>query len=420
MMALLFCAAALVFAGAGREQGSGGGKETLDILWTVNTQQAGVKQVMDEIEKRFGIVSELEIRPGGSEGETVVKTRLASGSMSDLFIFNTGSKTNDINPEKYCADLSAYKPKLDNGYIVSASVNGKLYSVPVDYSAYAGIMMYHKGVYQKLGLQIPKTWAEFLANCDKIQAAGITPILGTMKDTWTSQLIFLQEEYYIEAAMSDWPQQYTANKAKYATVPAALRSFEKLAETSRYLNKDYLATTLAQGLEMLANGEAAHFPMQAHRLAALDANHPDKIGNIGAFAQPGNDPNNTGITVWMPNGFYVNNQSKKIETAKKWIDFLLTEEAWNLFTSVQKPGGPSVVKGFKLPANVIPGVRDTEQYFNSGHSKPALEFVSPIKGPGLEQFCIEVVTGRMSPQDAAKAYDQDVQKQAVLLNLPGW
>ncbi|MDR0561597.1 MAG: extracellular solute-binding protein [Spirochaetaceae bacterium] len=241
-----------------------------------------------------------------------------------------------------------------------------------------------------------------------------------MKDTWTSQLVFLQEEYYIEAAMPDWPQQYTANKAKYATVPAALRSFEKLAEIAQYLNKDYLATTLSQGLEMLANGQAAHFPMQAHRIGVIDTNYPDKIKDIGSFAQPGNDPNNAGVTVWMPTGWFINKQSAKIDACKKWIDFLLSEEAWNVFTSVQKPGGPPVIKGLKLPANAIPGILDTQQYFDSGKYKPALEFSSPIKGPNLEQLCIEVISGRMTPLDAAKAYDQDVQKQAVLLNIPGW
>jgi raffinose/stachyose/melibiose transport system substrate-binding protein len=380
----------------------------------------GLQKIMDEIEKRFGIVSEVEIRPGGAEGETIVKTRLASNSMSDLFLFNTGSKTNDINPEKYCVDLSAYAPKLEQAYVISSSVNGKLYSIPVDYSAQAGAMWYHKGIYQKLGLQIPKTWKEFLANCDKIQAAGITPILGTMKDTWTSQLIFLQEEYYIKSAMADWPQRWTNNQAKFSTVPAALRSFEKLAETARYLNKDYLATTLSQGLEMLANGQAAHFPMQAHRLAVIDTNYPDKVKDIGIFAQPGDDPNNAGITVWMPTGWFVSNQSKNIDAAKKWLEFLMTGEAWNIFTSVQKPGGPPVIKGLKLPANAIPGILDTQQYFDSGKNAPALEFESPVKGPSLEQLCIEVISGRMSPRNAAAAYDQDAQKQAVLLNLPGW
>jgi raffinose/stachyose/melibiose transport system substrate-binding protein len=233
-------------------------------------------------------------------------------------------------------------------------------------------------------------------------------------------MIFLSEEYYIKSAMPNWPREYTANRAKYATVPSALRSFEKLAETAKYLNRDYLATTLDQGFEMLANGEAAHFSMQTHRLTFIDTNYPDKINDIGVFAQPGDDPNNVGITIWMPSGLYVYQNSPNIDAAKKFLDFLITQEAYDLYTSKVKPGGPPVIKGLRLPSTAIPGVLDTQQYFDAGKYQPALEFESPVKGPNLEQLCIEVSSGRMSPRDAAVAYDQDVRKQAVLLNLPGW
>lgn len=422
---ILLCCGTLVFAGGGQDQGQGGGagavpKETVTVLVGRSTRLDGIQKIWEEIEKRYNIVTEYEVRQTGAEGETLVKTRLASNSMADIFNFNTGSKINDIQPERYCLDLSEYKPKLVEGYIESSSVNGKLYSIPLDYSSYAGIVMYHKGIYKQLGLSIPKTWTEFLANCDKIQATGITAVLGAMKDTWTSQMFFLGDEYNVESAMPDWPQQYTANKAKYATTPAALRSFQKLADVSKYLNKDYLANTMPQGLEMLVNGQAAHFAMQAHRLAAIEMDYPEKINDIGIFPVPGDNPNDIGITVWMPNGWFVNKQSKKLDTVKKWLDFFISEEAWKLFTSVQKPGGPSMVKGLAMPSDVIPGIREQQQYYDSGKYKPALEFVSPIKGPNLEQLCIEVLSGRMTPLDAAKAYDQDVQKQAVLLNLPGW
>jgi raffinose/stachyose/melibiose transport system substrate-binding protein len=422
LVILLMCAL-IAFAGSGRDDTGGAGVsgETISVLWTRNTLQNGHEPIFEAIEKKFNIKTELEIRMSGAEGETIVKTRLAAGDMADIFIYNTGSKINDINPERNCVDLSSsYASKLDSLYIASASVGGKLYAVPVDYSAQAGAIWYSKSIYQKLGLQIPKTWKEFLDNCEKAQAAGYTALLGTYKDTWTSQIIFLSEEYYIKSAMPNWPQLYTTNKAKYATIPAALRSFEKLAETAKYLNKDYLATTLPQGIEKIANGEVAHFSMQTQRLSFVDVDYPDKLPDIGVFAQPGDDPNNQGIAIWFPNGFYVYQNSKKIDTAKKWIDYLLTQEAYDLYTSKIRPGGPPVVKGLKLPADSMPGVLDLQKYFDAGKYQPVLEFESPVKGPNLEQLCIEVSSGRMTPGEAAVAYDQDVQKQAVLLNLPGW
>lgn len=417
---LLTCGAMIFAAGGGEKAAESGGAQTVSVLFTKNNIMDGFQLIFDAIEKKYNIKSEIEIRVGGAEGETIVKTRLAAGDMADIFIFNTGSKINDINPERNCVDLSSYAPKLDPLYVASSSVGGKLYSVPIDYSAQGGVIWYSKSVYQKLGLQIPKTWKEFLDNCEKAQAAGYIGVLGTYKDTWTSQLIFLSEEYYIKSAMPDWPQQYTANKAKYATFPAALRSFEKLAETAKYLNKDYLATSLQQGIEMIANGQVAHYSMQSHRLSFLDTNYPDKIADVGMFAQPGDDPNNQGITVWMPSGFYLYKNTKKADAARQWMDYLITQEAYDLYNSVVKPGGPPVIKGLKLPANSMPAILDLQKYFDANKYQPALEFESPVKGPNLEQLCIEVSSGRMTPKEAATAYDQDVQKQAVLLNLPGW
>ena len=51
---------------------------------------------------------------------------------------------------------------------------------------------------------------------------------------------------------------------------------------------------------------------------------------------------------------------------------------------------------------------------------PALEFVSPIKGPSLEQICVAVGTGQMDAATAAADYDEDVKKQAQQLGIPGW
>jgi raffinose/stachyose/melibiose transport system substrate-binding protein len=421
LVVLLICGT-MVFAAAARQQPAGGSSgETLSVLWTRNTLIDGHEPIFEAIEKKFNIKTDIEIRMGGGEGETIVKTRLAAGDMADIFIYNNGSKINDINPDRNCVDLSSsYTAKLDPLFVASASAGGKLYSVPIDYSAQAGAIWYSKSIYQKLGLQIPRTWQEFLTNCDKAQAAGYTALLGTFRDTWTSQLLFLSEEYYIKTAMPDWPQQYTANKAKYAGFPAALRSFEKLAETAKYLNRDYLATTLQQGIEKIANGEVAHFSMQTQRLSYLEVDYPDKLADIGVFAQPGDDPNNQGITIWLPNGFFIYQNSKKVDAAKQWIDYLLTQEAYDMYTSKIRPGGPPVVRGLRLPASSIPGVLDLQKYFDANRYQPALEFESPVKGPNLEQLCIEVSSGRMSPMEAAVAYDQDVQKQAVLLNLPGW
>ena len=67
-----------------------------------------------------------------------------------------------------------------------------------------------------------------------------------------------------------------------------------------------------------------------------------------------------------------------------------------------------------------PAVEDLSATSTRGNVTPALEFLSPIKGPALEQITVEVGSGIRSAEDGAALYDQDVKKQAQQLGLEGW
>ena len=62
-----------------------------------------------------------------------------------------------------------------------------------------------------------------------------------------------------------------------------------------------------------------------------------------------------------------------------------------------------------------------QTYFDQeGATTPALEFLSPIKGPALEQITVEVGSGIRPADDGAALYDEDAKKQAQQLGIEGW
>ena len=79
-----------------------------------------------------------------------------------------------------------------------------------------------------------------------------------------------------------------------------------------------------------------------------------------------------------------------------------------------------MTKGCTLPDDVPPAIKDLQPYVDAGTVTPALEFVSPVKGPALEHITVEVGSGLRSAKDGAQLYDQDVKKQAQQLGLEGW
>jgi raffinose/stachyose/melibiose transport system substrate-binding protein len=366
---------------------------------------------------------EIENRPQGADGDNVVKTRLATGDMTDIFFYNAGSLLQALHPADTLVDLSG-EPAMANvvdSFLPAVTQDGKVFGVPTG-TAMGGGILYNKKIYKDLGLSVPKTWAEFEANNEKIKAAGIAPVIATFGDTWTSQLFVLGDFYNVQQAVPSFAADYTDNKAKYATTPAAMAGFNYLAEgfAKGWWQKDYATTKYEQGLKLLADGKGAHFPMLSFALPTIAANSPDAVNDIGFFGQPGTDAAKAGATIWMPAATYIPKTSKNIDAAKDFLAFIASPAGADAQTAAIAPGGPYMIKGAKLPDTVLPAVKDIAAYIDSGNSYPALEFVSPIKGPNLEQICVATASGQMKADAAATTYDKDVEKQAQQLGLPGW
>ena len=368
---------------------------------------------------------EIETHPGGGEGDNLVKTRLATGEMADVFRYNAGSLFQALNPPQTMLDLTDEPFQanvIDSFKTVVTAPDGRVYGVPEE-AAMGGGILYNKKIYADLGLSVPKTWAEFMANNEKIKAAGKVPVIQTFGDTWTSQLFVLGDFFNVQAAVPNFAADYTANKAKYATTPAAMAGFKHGEEVFKagYLNEDFAAAKFDDGLRMVATGEGAHYPMLTFAIGGIAQNYPENLEDVGFFAIPGEDAASNGLTVWMPAAVYIAKTTQHPEEAKKFVAFIASTKGCDVRSAANGATGPYLIKGCELPESVPPAVADLLPYFQEGGATaPALEYLSPVKGPALEQITVEVGSGIRSAEEGAALYDEDVKKQAQQLGLPGW
>ncbi len=371
------------------------------------------------------VTFDIEQRAGGAEGDNIVKTRLATGEMADIFNYNSGSLFQALKPEQTLADLTGLAGQaniLDSFKQVVTAPDGTVRGIPFG-PAMGGGIFYNRPIYAELGLSVPKSWDEFMANNEKIKAAGKVAVAQTYKDTWTSQLFVLADYYNVQAEVPTFAADYTANKAKYATTPAAMRGFEYLEAVNKagVLNEDYGAATFDDGMRMVATGEAAHYPMLTFGVGNVKQNYPDNLADLGFFAQPGPDAAKNGLTVWMPAALYLPAGGENQEEAIKFLDYVASVQGCQDYIAAAGASGPFLIKDCALPDDVPQAVKDMLPYFQTeGATAPALEFLSPVKGPALEQLTVEVGSGIRSAADAAALYDQDVEKQAKQLGLPNW
>ncbi|GAA3441389.1 ABC transporter substrate-binding protein [Planomonospora venezuelensis] len=416
--------AALTSCGSGSEPAADG---TVTLSFLVDNSQATLdtaKVLADTFTKgNPAIRVEVETRPGGTEGDNIVKTRLSTGDMSDVFWYNSGSLLQALNPAQTMVDLTG-DPVLKNvqkDYLPVVTQGGRVYGVPAG-TALGGGILYNRKVYEKLGLKAPTTWAEFTANNDKIKADGTTPVISTFKDTWTSQLFVLGDYYNVQAAVPDFARDYTAGTATFATTPAAQAGFEHLAEVHAkgHLNEGFGSATSEQGLKMLVEGKGAHYPMLSAMLPPLLKDYPQAATDIGFFGIPGTDPAKNGTTIWEPPGIYIAKSTEHPDAAKKFLAYIASPAAADAVNKVVQPAGPYRIEGARLPDDAIQVAKDLQAYIDKGATAPALEFLSPIKGPALEQITVAVGSGLTPPAEGAAQYDKDVAKQAKQLGLEGW
>ncbi|WP_207455376.1 ABC transporter substrate-binding protein [Desertivibrio insolitus] len=425
--ALATTAAMLVGCSGGGGNSGGDGSELsiyIDSAESTVAQFEGIIAAYAEANPDVTITT--ETHPAGGEGDNLVKTRLATGEMNDLFYYNSGSLFQALNPDQTLVDLSdqPWVDKLEEDFVTTVSTDQGIYGAPAS-ASFAGAMVYSKTVYEQLGLEVPTTWSEFMANNEAIKAAGITPIAQTYGDTWTSQLFVLGDFYNVLAQDPDWAEKYTNNEAKYVDEPAidGFRHQQEAFEAG-YFNQDFASATYDDGVRMLAEGTAAHYPMLTGNVAGnIGSNYPDAADAIGVFGIPTDAEGvENGVTVWMPNGMYVpkSTEGAQLDAAMEFLEWLTSPEGCEAIADSVTLGGPFVVEGCELPSDVPAIVSDLQPYFDEGRTGLALEFLSPIKGPALEQITVEVGSGIRSAEDGAALYDEDVEKQAQQLGLEGW
>lgn len=115
LVAVFMCVAMVTGMAAGcgsssdkKESKTADGKDMTELTLLVDTDvtTAGFEAVAAKAEDAIGVKVTIETRPGGADGDNIVKTRLASGDMADLCLYNSGALLNALNPEEYFIDLS--------------------------------------------------------------------------------------------------------------------------------------------------------------------------------------------------------------------------------------------------------------------------------------------------------------------------
>lgn len=306
------------------EKSSADGKTQIEFFSTKSENINTYKSLIAEFEKQNpNITVKLQAPP---EADTVLKTRITKNNIPDVMSMGGSARYREFVDTGVLKDFSK-DPLLQDVQPAYIEMIGKIlgdknkgtYGIP--YAANANGLIYNKERLEKLGIQPPKTWDEFIQALDKAKAAGETPIYFTLKDPWTGMVALNAIAANLQG--DDFAADKNAGKATFKENYDEVA--DKMMKLVDYGHKDNFGVGYADGNTAFAKGNGVFYMQGVWAIPdILKANPNAKIGVI-AFPATNDASTNklvSGVDVLLTSY----KDTKHPKEAQKFIEFLLKKE----------------------------------------------------------------------------------------------
>lgn len=291
------------------------------------TAQALGKAIEKVKEQYPNIVVEQQSASG--DYYSVLTTKANAGEVPDLFITNAYK---DIETYKdFMYDLTedaefaaVYENLFDSIKPSVIGSDGKLYGIPITYQGHG--IIYNKDLFAQAGItELPTTYDEMVAACEKLTEAGITPFVNGYSEWW---LWRYQLSNFFAAQFDDYAEmrdQITDGTIKIADLEYIDEMFQWTDLNFQYGTDKQLETTFDVATSKFANEEAAMYYNGDWENAAIFATNPDI--NIGYMPMPIGDA--TYLLADVTTTFSISKDTEYYDVAKaillNMIEILQTE-----------------------------------------------------------------------------------------------
>ncbi len=355
-----------------------GGKTELELFSSKAENKDVLQQLVDKFNEAHEDVT-IKITAPADAG-TVLKTRMAKNDMPDIVMMGGDNNYTEVESAGMLVDLSDqdYISNIQDSYMqmvydVNKDKEEKAYGVP--YATNASGVIYNVDKFEELGLEIPKTWDEFIDVLDQIKDAGEQPLLMTYKDAWTSLCP------WNSMAPDLQPDGFTDDRKEGKTTFAGTHEeiVEKYLTLLDYAQDDFMGLTYDDGNKAFANGDAAmiingNWAINQYKNANADI-------NVNMFALPAsNDESKNYVTSGVDVLIGVCKDSANEDMAKEFVSFMMEKE--NAQTYIDDQFAFSAIKDVEQNNETVAGVKEDiangkvanfpDHYYPSGFDLSAL------------------------------------------------
>ncbi|MFI0844589.1 ABC transporter substrate-binding protein [Mesorhizobium sp. IMUNJ 23232] len=268
-----------------------------------------------------------------TEYNAALNAKLDAGSAGDLITCRPFDASLDLYNKGHLADLTAL-PGMENFSDVAKSAwqtdDGKAtFCVPMA-SVIHGFI-YNKDAFDKLGIAVPATEAEFFAALDKIKADGTyIPLAMGTKDLWEAATMGYQ---------NIGPNYWKGEEGRLALIKGTQKLTDKdwvepyatLAKWKPYLGDGFEAQTYPDSQNLFTLGRAAIYPAGSWEISGFNTQAQFKMG---AFPPP---VRNAGDTCYISDhtdiAIGMNPKSPNADAAKTFLTWVASPEFADIYAN---------------------------------------------------------------------------------------
>ena len=267
-----------------------------------------------------------------TEYNTIVSTALQGGGGPDIVHLRAYGGMEPLANAGLLVRLDDKVPALagfDPGILLGATnrADGGVYGVP--FALQTVQVLYNVDMFERLGLEEPTTWAEFLAVGDALKAAGVYALANGTKDGWTNETLFgaVAPTFY---GGTPFFQEITTGETDF-TDPRFAAALERMVALRPYLADNYMGVGYTDMQTLFAFEQAGMFAAGSYELGNMASLNP--LLRIGSFAVPADDAATpSAISFYVDGSYGINANSLHQEAALRFIEFLASQEFGQMFT----------------------------------------------------------------------------------------
>lgn len=281
---------------------------------------------------------------------------------------------------------------------------GSLFGVPINQGAFVTVF-YNRAMLTKLGLSVPKTFAEFEAAMAKAKSAGQIPMqLGT-QDGWPASATLLALQAALDNSNDIINAVFATSNVKLADtkLEAAVTAYKKWAD-SGYFTKDFVGVPSGTAVQDFVDGKGLFVIWYSGYLPFKSQAQGDKFGQFLLPRADGGALTGVGASLQQ---FSIAAKSDAKDAAALFLNYMASQEAGEFAIKYKAPPLFGKFEASSDSPLLNDGVVTLNLITSSNGYLPYFDWATPTMLDVMTQQLQSLFGGKVSPKDVVAAMQKD-------------